>query len=105
MTRGDRLLLLSLAAAALVVAVLVASLGLPADVLHFAPVVLIMVLLAAGRFPGERLLGRCLGSELPSRPRRIGRRWPRNGAPNPHRLVLSWDLSVRPPPCRFVVHH
>jgi hypothetical protein len=75
--------------------------GLSAALLHLSPVLLVLVLLLGGRYPGERLLHRL--APTPHAPR------PNPSAPCPRRaltffprggLLLAASLAGRGPPLR-----
>jgi len=95
-----------LAAAAIVLAAAAALVPYAgAGVLHLAPLLLLLGLLAAGRYVGERQLERLRG--LLQRRRARARRRPTAGRPAPPRprsavprggLLIASSLAVRPPP-------
>ena len=101
MTSRDRHLLLGLAALSLALAALT-LVGVDADVLLAAPVLLFALPLLAGRYVGEEQLarlaaafvavGRRAARSLAGRARRSPRALPRGG-----RLIAA-SLAVRPPP-------
>ena len=95
-----RRLLIAAAAAAILTGALAGAGG---GLLTILPFLVILGLLACGRYPGETALCRIRGS-VPRRSRRapaIGRPWravrsssPRGGA------LIAWGIAVRPPPRR-----
>ncbi len=102
MTRRDRQLLLGLAALTLALALATVVVGVPADALLAAPVLVFALPLLAGRYVGEEQLARLAASFLgarrrpaatvASRARRCAGALPRGG-----RLIAA-ALAVRPPP-------
>lgn len=95
--------MLGFAAATLLAATLDVALGWGSAALHFAPALLVLLPLLFGRFLGERLLARWLARAPAPRRSRVQRwRLPAGSVSLP-RLLLAWELAVRPPPGRLAV--
>lgn len=105
--RHERSLLLGLAAVAAVLAIAQAALGLGGDVMLLVPLLVLLVPLLAGRFPGEQVISRLAsGRRSPSRRLPLALPAPRRHAPAFARggLLIARGLAVRPPPVAVLPH-
>lgn len=66
--------------------------------LHFAPLLVLLLLLLTGRYPGERVLARLRRRNGTGRHRPPVRLRPRLELVLTDRFAGVWELAVRPPP-------